>query len=67
MKTECEDPRDKAYAVRGLTEGLMVHEVVPDYKKSIKEVYSDVVRFVLEQEGPFGFLDRSRQSLHPSF
>ena len=47
--TESTDPRDKVYAPRGLATDLLPTSILPDYRKSVEEVYGDVVRFSLSQ------------------
>lgn len=46
-RTQCADPRDKVYAIRGLACDLRKTDLVPGYKKSIEAVYTDVVAFAL--------------------
>ncbi|KAI4187164.1 MAG: hypothetical protein L6R41_002991 [Letrouitia leprolyta] len=47
--TKSTDPRDKVYAFLGLASDLEPGCIVPNYSKSLLEVYSDVVRFSLTQ------------------
>ncbi|KAL8651548.1 MAG: hypothetical protein Q9226_004655, partial [Calogaya cf. arnoldii] len=48
--TECSEPRDKVYAVLGMAIDLSSPgDIIPDYSKSLAEVYADVVRFSLSQ------------------
>lgn len=47
--TESTDSRDKVYASRDLATDLSLISVLLDYSKSVKAVYSDVVRFSLSQ------------------
>lgn len=55
-KYGCADPRDKVYA--GLAIGLDVGDsITPDYRRSVPEVYGDVVRFCLANEDPYHRLD----------
>ena len=44
---KCEDPRDKVYAGLGMAADVLGSEIVPDYRKSLEEVFIDVVKFVL--------------------
>jgi len=46
--TKATDPRDKLFAPRYLAADLGTDDLVPDYTKSTKEVYIDVVKFVLQ-------------------
>ena len=48
---ECEDPRDKVYASIGMAADVSELDILPDYAKSVEEVYADVVRFVLSRQG----------------
>jgi len=48
---ECEDPRDKVYASLGMAADVSESDILPDYAKSVEEVYTDVVRFVLSSQG----------------
>lgn len=46
--TECSEPRDKVYAVLGMAVDLSSPEdIIPDYSRSLSDVYTDVVRFSL--------------------
>ncbi|KAL8660558.1 MAG: hypothetical protein Q9202_006412 [Teloschistes flavicans] len=47
--TEASEPRDKVYALLGLTADSEAASIEPDYAKSLCEVYTDVVRFSLSQ------------------
>jgi hypothetical protein len=44
---EATDPRDKIYGCIGLLEKSLVEHVRPDYRKSAKEVYLDVAKYLL--------------------
>jgi hypothetical protein len=55
-KSSCQDLRDKAYAMMGLAYDCQNNELLPDYSKSLAEVYKDVVldhcyRSSLDQHG----------------
>jgi len=41
---KCEDPRDKVYASLGMAADVSESDILPDYVKSIEEVYTVVVR-----------------------
>jgi len=41
MKLSCFDPRDRLFAIRGLAPIKMRDFIVPDYTKSVEEVYKD--------------------------
>ncbi|KAL8643480.1 MAG: hypothetical protein Q9226_008341 [Calogaya cf. arnoldii] len=48
--TQCSEPRDKVYAVLGMPADLSyLCNIIPDYSKSLVDVYTDVVRFSLSQ------------------
>ncbi|KAL8874530.1 MAG: hypothetical protein Q9198_006877 [Flavoplaca austrocitrina] len=48
--TECSEPRDKVYAILGMAVDLSSPgSIVPDYSKSVADVYTDVVRFSLSE------------------
>lgn len=54
---QCKDPRDKVYAAISLVD---THRkiIVPDYQKSVLEVYLDVVQYCLQNSNhPCGTLD----------
>jgi hypothetical protein len=63
-RTRSTDPRDKVYAVRGLANDLSETDLVPDYSKSIKEVYQDVVQFALSSVN--NGLDVLGYAFHPA-
>lgn len=44
---ECSDHRDKVFAALGMAADVGLDEIKPDYQKSVEDVYTDVVRFVL--------------------
>ncbi len=46
---ECEDPRDKVYAARGMAMDVLEGDIIPDYRKACSEVYLDVVRFLMSE------------------
>lgn len=43
----CEDPRDKVYTGLGMAADVLDSDIVPDYRKSLEEVFIDVVEFIL--------------------
>ena len=50
---ECQDPRDKLYASLGLAADITGDDLIPDYAKSVEEVYTDIARFSLLRAGSF--------------
>lgn len=46
-KFECRDPRDKVYALAGLSTQYQ-KELVIDYSKDVTEIYKDVARLIVE-------------------
>ncbi|PVI02238.1 HET-domain-containing protein [Periconia macrospinosa] len=42
--TRSSDPRDKVYALIGLLDNSVEHSIVPDYNKSVEQVYADLVQ-----------------------
>jgi hypothetical protein len=44
---ECGDDRDKVFAALGMAADVNLDDFTPDYNKSVGEVYTDVVRFML--------------------
>jgi hypothetical protein len=44
---ECEDPRDKVYALLGLLGNV---GLIPDYNKTVDEVFSDAAKFAYQAE-----------------
>ena len=55
-KYGCSGPRDKVYSALGLACDVEDF-IIPDYKKSIAEVYTDVARFGLSNKDPYARLD----------
>ncbi|KAI4276228.1 MAG: hypothetical protein LQ337_002627 [Flavoplaca oasis] len=48
--TECSEPRDKVYAILGMAVDLSSPDIiVPNYSKSVADVYTDVVRYSLSR------------------
>jgi hypothetical protein len=45
------DPRDKVYALLGLTSDGPQEILSPDYSKSVESVYAESMRFMLRQDG----------------
>jgi hypothetical protein len=41
---ECQDPRDKLYASLGLAADISQADIIPDYNKSVQDVYTDIAR-----------------------
>lgn len=41
------DPRDKVYALLGLLREEVVHDLVPDYEKSLVDVYIDLTMNII--------------------
>lgn len=41
------DPRDNVYALLALADDVLLGAMIPDYTKSVQEVYADVVHFTL--------------------
>ena len=41
----CEDPRDKLYAALGMAMDVHENDIVPDYTKTVVQVYTDIVRY----------------------
>ncbi|KAK6821390.1 heterokaryon incompatibility protein-domain-containing protein [Apiospora arundinis] len=55
-RTLCRDPRDRIYAVLSLLHGADRLEIRPDYTRSVKQVYLDVLRQHVCQSRDVGFL-----------
>ena len=55
-KSMATDNRDKVYAILPFASDLDKNEIVPDYKKSIAEVYTDVVLWHLKKHNNLDFL-----------
>jgi hypothetical protein len=47
------DPRDKIYAIQGITTANEAGRLVPDYEKSTEEVYMETTLYLMELEYPF--------------
>ena len=45
---KCRDPRDKVYAARGIAADVGPTQLLPQYQSSIQMVYTDVVRFLID-------------------
>jgi len=54
---DCKDSRDKVYAARGMASDITPDALVPDYTKSIEDVYIEVVQFLQRTAGPAQRLD----------
>jgi hypothetical protein len=54
----CEDPRDKVYAALGMAMDVDENDIIPDYRKTYPEVYTEVVKFFVSKpnNGPLDFL-----------
>lgn len=52
-RQQCEDPRDKVFGLLGLAKypPQRVEPIVADYRKSVLEVFEDVVRFLYKENG----------------
>lgn len=49
---QCSDPRDRIYALLGLSKDMsMPSPIVPDYTKSIKQVYEEATLHLIREEG----------------
>jgi hypothetical protein len=55
-KRKCSDPRDVIYALLGLVTLSDTAKIVPDYGKSIKKVYMDLTRKMMNREGRLDLL-----------
>lgn len=53
-KARCTDPRDKIFAPRGHAVGVGAEDFVVDYERSLRDVYTELVRFSLFSE-PRGY------------
>jgi hypothetical protein len=42
-RSKCADPRDKIYAMLGITSRSMPYSIIPDYTKSMREVYTELI------------------------
>ncbi|KAH6673235.1 heterokaryon incompatibility protein-domain-containing protein [Halenospora varia] len=49
---ECRDPRDSVYAALGIATDISDSDIIPDYTKSVKDVYLEVVKFYLSKPPP---------------
>jgi hypothetical protein len=54
----CEDPRDKVYAALGMAMDVNEDDIIPDYRRTCSEVYTDVVKFFISGRNsrPLDFL-----------
>jgi hypothetical protein len=48
-RTDCSEPKDKLYAPLTIVQQNVAHQIVPDYSKSLFEVYLDVAKYHLAQ------------------
>ena len=66
---EATDPRDKVYALLSLADDREKLGIVPDYTKSVNEVYTDVTRIVLRTSGRLDLLcvNTNSERLIPSW
>ncbi|KAK7913890.1 HET-domain-containing protein [Apiospora marii] len=55
-KHKCSDPRDKVYALLGITTGHVVERIIPDYDRPVAKVYRDVVETHIRSHDDLGFL-----------
>jgi hypothetical protein len=53
----CLDPKDRVYAILGLISENACNPIIPDYTKSILEVYKDLFLFYLKNHSLLYFLD----------
>ncbi|KAK8852318.1 heterokaryon incompatibility protein-domain-containing protein [Apiospora arundinis] len=65
-RTLCRDPRDRIYAVLSLLHGADRLEIRPDYTRSVKQVYLDVLRQHVRQSRDVGFLASCEWPKEPS-
>lgn len=47
---QCEDPRDRVYALRGLASDIPPDKLIPDYSKTVNQVYTDVAAFLVQDQ-----------------
>ncbi|KAJ4117496.1 hypothetical protein NW768_010859 [Fusarium equiseti] len=45
------DPRDKLYALLGMTSDISTQDLAPDYNKPVREVFQDLVHFMAVGQG----------------
>ncbi len=58
----CSDPRDKVYAVLGMlrqSQRSIAEEIIPDYSKSVDQVYADTFRTICNREGHIELLTQA--------
>ncbi|KAK7912136.1 hypothetical protein PG985_014617 [Apiospora marii] len=46
---QCQDPRDKVFALLGLLPYTLGQVMVPDYSRSVVEIYADLARYIASQ------------------
>jgi hypothetical protein len=67
----CSDPRDMVYACMGMARDGKALEIVPDYAKAVKDVYTEVARRTLQHHQNLESLDMVVEpdllSSHPSW
>lgn len=59
---ECGDPRDKVFALLGLTEETGQGKLIPDYSKSVSQVYAETIRYLIHTERKLNELSFSQPS-----
>ncbi|CAN9417170.1 unnamed protein product, partial [Alternaria alternata] len=47
------DPRDRIYGIQGITTANEAAQLLPDYRKSVEEVYMGTTLYLMELEYPF--------------
>ncbi|KAH8586676.1 heterokaryon incompatibility protein-domain-containing protein [Bisporella sp. PMI_857] len=52
----CTDPRDKVYGIRGLSSDVQDGELVPDYTRSMQDVYLQAAKFCIIKYQTLGIL-----------
>jgi hypothetical protein len=63
----CSDPKDRIYALLGLSKEI-TSPIVPDYNKSVREVYEEATLHLIHEEGNLDVLSDHRPSrMHPEF
>ncbi|KPM41988.1 hypothetical protein AK830_g4599 [Neonectria ditissima] len=57
---QASDPRDKLYALLGITSDVTTAELIPDYAKPVERVFEDLVKFVAMQQDNLDILSSGR-------
>ncbi|KAF2488650.1 HET-domain-containing protein [Lophium mytilinum] len=63
VRLRATDPKDKVYALLGLASDFEALGIVPDYKKSVEEVYTETVTKLLKQ-GHVSYLQLCKYNPH---